>query len=223
MKNMIAPSILNADFANLKREVEAVENAGVDYLHLDVMDGEFAPSISFGDQVISALRSHSHLFFDVHLMIQHPERYISTFIAAGADSITVHVEGNAHLHRLIYQVKSANKQVAVALNPATPLEVIKHIIRDVDMVLLMSVNPGFGGQRFIPEVIPKIQELRDMIEKSHVEVNIEVDGGITPETAKQCLDAGANIFVVGSYIYKHRNDADKKHAIKTIRRAINHP
>lgn len=217
----IAPSILNADFWNLQEEIEAAQCGGADFLHLDVIDGQFAPSISFGPTLIESIRKHSNLIFDVHLMIQDPGKFISDFVNAGADIISIHVEGNYHLHRLVYQVKSFNKKVCVALNPATPISAIQHLIADVDMVLLMTVNPGFGGQPFIPSVLPKISELRELIERRNVEVDIEVDGGITPFEAKLCADAGANVFVVGSYIYRHENIEDKKRAIAEIRNALN--
>lgn len=217
----IAPSILNADFSNLLKEVAVAQRGGADYLHLDVIDGVFAPSISFGANVIESIRKHSSLFFDVHLMMDSPEKYISDFVRVGADSITVHAEGNHHLHRLVHQVKGQGTKVGVALNPATPLSLLQHVIMDVDMVLLMTVNPGFGGQTFIDNVIPKIKALRELIEQKKLSVDIEVDGGITPIEVKKCVDAGANIFVVGSYIYRYANDNDKMDAIQQIKNAFN--
>ncbi|MCM3799934.1 ribulose-phosphate 3-epimerase [Caldibacillus thermoamylovorans] len=220
MNYKIAPSILNADFSILRQEVEVVEYAGADFLHLDVIDGLFAPNISFGPSVVESLRKHSNLIFDVHLMIQDPGRYISDFIHAGADMISVHAEGNPHLHRLVYQVKYYGKKVCVAINPATPLTAVQHLITDVDMILLMTVNPGFGGQQFIHNVLPKIKELRELIMNKNASVDIQVDGGITPEEAKLCAEAGANVFVVGSYIYKHESSEDKQKAIADIKNTL---
>ena len=220
MSYKIAPSILNADFSNLRKEVEAAETGGADFLHLDVIDGLFAPSISFGPAVIESIRHHSNLIFDVHLMIQDPGRYLHDFVQAGADIISVHAEGNHHLHRLVSQIKAYDKKVCLALNPATPIDFIRHVITEADMILLMTVNPGFGGQPFITSVLPKISELRELIEKKNLSVDIEVDGGITPKEAKLCADAGANVFVVGSYIYKNENFEEKKNAIAEIRHAL---
>lgn len=220
MNYKIAPSILNADFWNLEKEIKAVQCGGADFLHLDVIDGQFAPSISFGPTVIESIRKHCHLVFDVHLMIHEPGKYIPDFVNAGADIITIHAEGNYHLHRLVHQIKSYNKKAGVALNPATPISAIQYLIHDLDMVLVMTVNPGFGGQPFIPNVLPKISELKELIEKKNAKVDIEVDGGITPAEAKMCADAGANVFVVGSYIFKNKAFDDKKRAVETIREAL---
>ncbi|MFZ4451690.1 ribulose-phosphate 3-epimerase [Salibacterium aidingense] len=220
MTYKIAPSILNADFSNLQREVETAQQGGADCLHLDVIDGVFAPSISFGPPVIASIRKHSQLWFDVHVMITNPEKYIPDFVRAGADSITIHAEGNHHLHRLIHQVKEHHIKVGVALNPATPLSQLEHVIPDLDMVLLMTVNPGFGGQTFLENVLPKIKALREFLTKNNVSLDIEVDGGITPVEAKRCADAGANIFVVGSYIYKHAKAKSKADAMQQIKKAL---
>lgn len=211
MKNIkIAPSILSADFSRLGEEVVAVEKAGADYLHIDVMDGMFVPNITLGAPVIKSIRGISNLVFDVHLMIENPERYIEDFVKAGADIIVVHVEATKHLHRVVQLIKSYGVKVGVSLNPATPVETLKYIIDDLDMVLVMSVNPGFGGQKFIPSSLKKIKEIREL----NSNIDIEVDGGITDETIKECIEAGANIFVAGSYIfsgdYKERISLLKK-------------
>lgn len=194
----ISPSILAADFSKLGEEVVKLEKAGADYIHIDIMDGNFVPNISFGSMMIQALRKKTNLIFDVHLMIKEPERYLNEIIEAGADIVTFHYEGNFHIHRLIKQVKDKNKKVAVAINPATSIESLKYILNDLDMVLIMSVNPGFGGQKFIFSVLEKIKDLR----KLNSNIDIEVDGGINEENIRLCIEAGANIIVAGSYIFK---------------------
>ena len=196
-KFIVAPSLLAADFSKLKEEIQEVEKCGAEYLHLDVMDGNFVPNISYGAPVISAIRPHSNLVFDVHLMVEEPDRFIKDFVDAGADIITVHVEATKHLHRTIQLIKSYGKKVGVSLNPATPIETLKHIINDIDMVLLMSVNPGFGGQAFIPETLNKIKELRTL----YPEIDIEVDGGVNDKTVEAIKEAGANVLVAGSYLF----------------------
>ncbi len=211
MKKIIAaPSLLAADFSKLKEEIQEVEKCGAEYLHLDVMDGNFVPNISYGAPVISAIRPHSNLVFDVHLMVEEPNRFIKDFVDAGADIITVHVEATKHLHRTIQLIKSYGKKVGVSLNPATPIETLKYIINDIDMVLLMSVNPGFGGQAFIPETLNKIKELRTL----YPEIDIEVDGGVNDKTVEAIKEAGANILVAGSYLfsgnYKEKIELMKK-------------
>ena len=196
-KIIIAPSLLAADFSRLKEEIQEIEKSGADYLHLDVMDGTFVPNISFGAPVISALRKHSNLLFDVHLMVENPDRFIKDFVNAGADIITVHAEASKHLNRTIQLIKSYGKKVGVSLNPSTPLNIIKYDLQDLDMVLIMTVNPGFGGQEFIERMIDKIRELRS----TAPHIDIEVNSGINEDTGKKVKEAGANILVAGSYIF----------------------
>jgi ribulose-phosphate 3-epimerase len=196
-KIKIAPSILSADFSKLGEEVIEITKGGADMVHIDVMDGHFVPNISFGAPIIKSIRNKTDLIFDVHLMIDKPERYIEDFVKAGADIIVVHAESTLHLHRVIQQIKSYGIKAGVSLNPATPVEVLKYIIKDIDMVLLMSVNPGFGGQKFIPAIIDKIKDLREL----DSEIDLQIDGGITDETIKSCIKAGANVFVAGSYVF----------------------
>ena len=195
-KIIIAPSLLAADFSKLKEEITEVEKLGAEYLHLDVMDGNFVPNISFGAPVISSLRKHSNLVFDVHLMVNEPDYLIKDF-AEFSDIITIHAEATKHLNGTIQLIKSFGKKVGVALNPSTSLDVIKYDLDNIDMVLIMTVNPGFGGQKFIPEMIQKIKDLR----KINKNIDIEVDGGINAETAKLVKEAGANVLVAGSYIF----------------------
>jgi ribulose-phosphate 3-epimerase len=210
----IAPSILSADFSKLGEEIKAVEMAGADYIHVDVMDGHFVPNITLGPLVVQAIRPITKLPLDVHLMIEKPESYIEAFANAGADIITVHVEASTHLHRTIQMIKKKGVKAGVVLNPATPVDTIKHIIHDIDLVLLMTVNPGFGGQSFIENVIPKIKEVSELVHAHKLNVEIEVDGGVNAETAPLCIEAGANVLVAGSAIYGKK---DLKDAISSIR------
>ena len=213
----IAPSILSANFSKLADEIKDVEKAGADYIHIDVMDGHFVPNITMGPLVVEAIRPITKLPLDVHLMIENPDQFIESFVKAGADYITVHVEACKHLHRTIQYIRSFGVKAGVVLNPATPVEMIKHVLKDIDMVLLMTVNPGFGGQSFIKSVLPKIKQVKELIDQEGLNIEIEVDGGINPETAKLCTDAGANVLVAGSAIYNHE---DRKKAINEIRKTL---
>ncbi|WP_079508391.1 ribulose-phosphate 3-epimerase [Mesobacillus jeotgali] len=210
----IAPSILSADFARLGEEIKDVERGGADYIHVDVMDGHFVPNITIGPLIVEAIRPVTKLPLDVHLMIENPDQYIEAFAKAGADYITVHVEACRHLHRTIQLIKSTGAKAGVVLNPATPVDSLKHIIEDVDMVLLMSVNPGFGGQKFISSVIPKIRQVKELAEALNPHLEIEVDGGVNEETAKLVIEAGANVLVAGSAVF---NKEDRGAAIASLR------
>jgi len=205
----ISPSILAADFAKLGEEIKAIDEAGCDMIHIDVMDGHFVPNITFGPPVIKAIRSYTDLTFDVHLMIDAPERYIKEFVDAGADMITVHAESSNHLHRTIQTIKSYGIKAGISLNPATPVEFIEYLLDDLDMVLIMSVNPGFGGQSFIASTVDKIKKIRQYSKT----IDIQIDGGINDKTIQLCKDAGANIFVAGSYIF----GGDYKEQIKNLK------
>jgi ribulose-phosphate 3-epimerase len=212
----IAPSILAADFARLGEEIRAVEAAGADLLHVDVMDGRFVPNITIGPPVVAAIRKVTELPLDVHLMIVEPERYIDEFARAGADLISVHLEAAPHLHRLVQQIRAAGKKAAVAVNPHSPLDGLDVVLPDLEMVLLMSVNPGFGGQKFIEAVLPKISALRSEIDRRGLPTEIEVDGGIDPVTAPAVIEAGATILVAGSAVF-HAKDGDYGAAITALR------
>lgn len=211
----IAPSILSADFSNLIADIKKVEDAGCELLHIDVMDGHFVPNITLGPPIIKSLKGKTNMIFDVHLMIENPDKYIKDFVEAGADIITVHSEASVHLHRTIQYIKSFNVKAAVALNPATPLKDIEYILDDLDMVLIMTVNPGFGGQDFIMSMVKKIADLKRMIDSKNLKIDIQVDGGIKPSNVHLVADAGANVIVAGSAIFNSDNIEETVKAIRT--------
>ncbi len=210
----LAPSILSADFARLLEDVKKVEKAGCEYLHIDVMDGHFVPNITLGPAIVKSLRKDVNMVFDAHLMIENPDNYIKEFADAGCDIIVVHQEACTHLHRTIQNIKSHGIKAGVALNPATPIETIKYVLQDVDMVLLMSVNPGFGGQSYIPVVTEKIKELKALIDEMNLDIDIEVDGGVKPSNIAEVVNAGANVIVAGSAIF---NAGNIDEAVKSLR------
>jgi ribulose-phosphate 3-epimerase len=213
----IAPSILSADFSRLGEEIKAAEDAGADLIHIDVMDGHFVPNITVGPLVVSAVRRVTSIPLDVHLMIDEPDRYVKAFMQSGADTLTVHSEACYHLHRTVQSIKEQGVKAGVSINPATPLSDIEFILPFVDMILIMSVNPGFGGQEFIPEVVPKIRRLKEMILEGGYNVSIEVDGGVSPDNSVEVVSAGADILVMGNAFY----GSDDYHAvIRSVREKI---
>ena len=217
MEKCLAPSILSADFGVLKEQLELIDDAGAQYVHFDVMDGVFVPSISYGMPVLKSIRKYTDRLFDVHLMIVDPERYIKDFAEAGADIITVHAEACKHLDATIDLIKSCGAMAGVALNPATPVSTIKHVLDKVDMVLIMTVNPGFGGQKLIPYTIDKVRELTALCNQVGAKIDIEVDGGINIDTIDAALDAGANIIVAGSAVFKGDVKANAEALLEKMR------
>lgn len=212
----IAPSILSADYANFESELKKLEATGAEYVHIDIMDGHFVPNISFGSGVVASMRPHSRLVFDCHLMVSNPEHHIEDFARAGADIISIHAEATPHIHGALQKIRAAGVKASVVINPGTPVEAVKNVLNLVDQVLVMTVNPGFGGQAFLPETMDKVRELVILREVNQLDFDIEVDGGIDDETIGIAKEAGANVFVAGSYVFK----GDVAHQIQTLKEAL---
>ena len=212
----IAPSILSADYANFESELKKLEATGAEYAHIDIMDGHFVPNISFGAGVVASMRPHSRLVFDCHLMVSNPEHHIEDFARAGADIISIHAEATPHIHGALQKIRAAGVKASVVINPGTPVEAVKNILNLVDQVLVMTVNPGFGGQAFLPETMDKVRELVILREVNQLDFDIEVDGGIDDETIGIAKEAGANVFVAGSYVFK----GDVAHQVQTLKEAL---
>lgn len=216
MAHLISPSVLSCDFANIQRDVEMINNSQADWFHVDVMDGVFVPNISFGFPVIEAIKKHATKPLDVHLMIQNPDQYILEFKKAGADVLTVHYEACVHLHRTIQLIKEAGMKAGVALNPHTSVSLLEDVIEDLDLVLIMSVNPGYGGQKFIKNAISKVEQVKEMIQRKESKALIEVDGGVNGETAVDLLKAGADVLVAGSYVFNSGNPSQTISDLKAL-------
>ena len=216
MSIIISPSLLSCNFANIQRDVEMINNSTADWFHLDVMDGVFVPNISFGFPIIEAVKKHAKKPLDVHIMIQNPDNYITTFKDLGVDILTVHYEACTHLHRTIQTIKQAGMKAGIALNPHTPVHLLNDIINDIDLVLIMSVNPGFGGQKFIPNALNKVSEVKKLAEQKNTTIIIEVDGGVNLETGKLLVEAGANALVAGSFVFNSVSPTDTINKLKSL-------
>lgn len=216
--NKIAPSILAADYANFASELKRIEETSAEYVHIDIMDGQFVPNINFGADVVASMRKHSKLVFDCHLMVVNPERYVDAFAQAGADIMTIHAESTLHIHGALQKIKAAGMKAGVVINPGTPVSAIESVLSLVDQVLIMTVNPGFGGQAFIPEMLEKVAKVAQLRDEKGYDFDIEVDGGVDNKTIKACYDAGANVFVAGSYLFKA---SDLAAQVETLRVALN--